>query len=167
MPELKSKMIDDVLNKFLADFECRAELGSDFCYWQDCNLIWYSLVVLKEDDEYFMENWHKFAPEMTIDPFLASLLHEVGHNETLHWLSEEEVCYCRDKKKEISCQLDSCALAEEKRNCYFQYFALPDEKLATDWAIDYIRNHTQQISDFWQKLQAAIMEFYKINNVGV
>ena len=165
--KLKTYMIDDVLNDFLADFECHAELGSDFCYWQDSNLIWYTPAVIDKDAEYFMEYWHSLAPEIIIDPFLASLLHEVGHNETLHWLTEDEVHYCEDEKTEISWQLGSCTSAKEQKDCYFQYFALPDEKEATNWAIDYVRNHTQQVSAFWQKLQAAIMEFYKINKIDL
>lgn len=168
MSELKTYMIDKILNEFLADFECRAELGSDFCYWDDCNLINYSLVMPQVGKDYFMENWHILAPEMTIDPFLASLLHEVAHSQTLHLLTEEEEQYCQKMKTILSSELVKREmLHQENRECYFTYFALPDEKLATDWAINYIRNHTQQISAFWQKLQTAIMEFYKINNVEV
>lgn len=149
MVKLKSKMINDVLNEFLANFECHAELGSDFCYWQSSNLIWYTPAIIDKDAKYFMEYWHSLAPEITINPFLASLLHEVGHNETLHWLTEEEVHYCEDEKVEISWRLDVCTSTEEQKNYYFQYFTLPDEKEATDWAIDYVRNHTQQIGAFW------------------
>lgn len=166
MSELKTYMIDKILNEFLADFECRAELGSDFCYWDDCNLINYSLVMQQEGEDYFMENWHNLAPEIVIDPFLASTLHEVGHSSTLHWLSEEENNYCRSEKDTLSQILATPNITEKQRKeCYFRYFALPDEAEATNWAIDYIRNHTQKIGAFWQRLQAAIMEFYQVNKI--
>lgn len=166
--ELKTYMIDKVLNEFLAEFDCVAEMGEDFAYWYTDDVITYTLAVPKKGTDYFMKNWHNLAPEMTIDPFLASIMHEVAHSTTLHLLTEEEEQYCQKIKAELYFHLELCKkMGEGIEECYFQYFALPDEKIATDWAIDYIRNHTQQISDFWQKLHAAIMEFYKVNNVEV
>lgn len=166
--ELKTYMIDKVLNEFLAEFGCVTEMGEDFAYYYEDDVITYTLAVPENGVDYFMENWHNLAPEMTIDPFLASIMHEVAHTQTLHLLTKEESDYCEKAKKELGLALELRAtLQQENKDCYFKYFALPDEKIATDWAIEYIRNHTQKISDFWQKLQAAIMEFYIVNNVEV
>ena len=167
MPELKTDMIDNILNEFLAEFDCTATMGSDFCYWPSKNLINYSVIAAAKDSDYFMENWHNLAPEMKIDPFLAALFHEVGHCMSEVMLTNEEELYSIDRRNQIAINLRALSAEdkEKERQYYYEYFALPEEALATNWAITYINTHQQKISAFWQKLQAAIMEFYKINNI--
>lgn len=167
MPELKTDMIDDILNEFLAEFDCTAAMGSDFCYWPSKNLINYSIIVAEKGTDYFMENWHNLTPEMKIDPFLAALMHEIGHYMSEGELTTEEEFYSIDRRHQIATDLRALSAEdkEKERQYYYEYFALPEEELATNWAITYIRTHQQKINAFWQKLQAAIMEFYKVNNI--
>lgn len=170
MKELKGvELIDNILNNFLIEFDAIAELGTDFCYWNADSTINYSLVISDNHNNYFMDNFNRLAPDITCDVFLISFLHELGHHETLHIFDDMDAAYCLDVKKDLSIKLkDVEGLDKEaEREIYQTYFDLPDEYEATMWAIEYIRENTEKIAEFWNKLQAAIMNFYKLNEVEV
>ena len=159
--------INNVLNEFLAEFDITAELGTDFAYWYASGKITYSLV-LPEGQDYFMNNFNRLAPDIKCDPFLASFLHEVGHNETLDWIEEAEEAYCDIMKKGLEKKLDKCIGDPKKKEELHQiYFDLPDEYEATMWAIEYMRENAEKVAEFWNKLQSAILEFYILNEVEV
>ena len=74
-------------------------------------------------------------------------------------LTEEEISYCRDEKKRI--------LSKESytKKDDFTYFNLPDEKIATEWGLDYMYNHAEEVALLWHKLQPLIQLFYKLNGI--
>lgn len=160
--------IDKILNDFLVEFDAVCEMGTDFCYWTSDSLIHYSLVVSDRHNTHFMNNFHKLAPDIKCDVFLASFLHELGHHETIHLIDELDEAYCRDFKEMLSERLENEKPTEENEaEIYQQYFDLPDEYEATMWAIEYIRENPEKIKNLWNKVKTAIMNFYIANNVEV
>lgn len=151
--------ITAILNDFLEQFGLTAEASEDFHYNFDKNIVGYSLLAPAEGVEYLTEFVKSIAPDITCDIFLLSLLHEIGHSETWETLEEEEEVVCRNTKFRISRMMDN-ASEELLKELYFTYFGLVDEYEATMWAINYMRKNVDMISNFWNKLQAEIIEFY-------
>ena len=154
------KEIDNIINEFLEPFELTAELGTDFdyCYFED--KIHYSLVISDTSSKLFMENAEKRFPNVHADIFLWSLLHEIGHSETLDDLDSKTEKLCIEIKNDLNEHTD---WPTETRHMI--YFDCPDEKAATDWAGEYMMNHNEEITIFWNKLKIALYNFYKLNEV--
>lgn len=151
------KRISRIINEFLKPFECTARMGTDFCYLYNKNLIFYSIVWMNNGAEDFLNSVLRLEPEVEADIFLWSLLHEVGHHETYDEISDEENDYCDDTKKKI----------EEGELPNELYYDMIDERLATEWAVEYANTHKEELKAFWEKLQPAIMDFYKLNKVEI
>lgn len=147
--------IDKIINKFLEPFECTARLSTDFGYYHTENLITYALVETEKGRASFMQSVERLKPTVTADVFLWSLLHEIGHHETMDYMTDKEEKLSNKIKEEV---------AQTKRP-YADYYNAPDEKLATTWAVEYAETHTEELLTFWNKLQKAIMDFYKENNI--
>lgn len=159
--------ITKIINDFLKPFDATAAMGSDFSYWYYDNKIQYTLVMPENSKDYFIENFHRLAPDINCDAFLISILHELGHHETLDLIDDKEYELCCDIKYELQEKIDGEVTEEEEAEIHQQYFNLPDEREATTWAINYIREHTEEVEKFWKKLSKAIMRFYKINKINI
>jgi hypothetical protein len=151
--------INNTINEFLKPFDLTAELGTDFDYCFFENKIHYALVVGDLASRLFLKNAESRFPDVHADVFLWSLLHEIGHSETIDDLEDETENLCR----EIKVHLYDNNLPIE--NIHEIYFNCPDEVAATDWAGEYLMSHSKEITVFWNKLQPLIERFYKINGV--
>jgi hypothetical protein len=154
--------INDIINEFLEPFELTAELGTDFdyCYFED--KIHYALAVGDVSSKLFLENAAARFPDIQADVFLWSLLHEVGHSETLDDLEDGVEELCMETKEELDAHVEDWSI--ESR--YQIYFNCPDEKAATDWAGNYMMENPEEIAAFWNTLQPALINFYKLNEVA-
>ena len=152
--------INNIINEFLKPFELIAELGTDFdyCFLED--KIHYTFVVGDTSSKLFIKNAEKRFPNVYADVFLWSLLHEVGHSETLDDLDDGVEELCMEIKKGLNEHTD---WSVEHR--HMVYFNCPDEVAATDWAGEYMMNHKDEITIFWNKLQPVIKKFYELNEV--
>lgn len=148
--------ITNILNKFLEPFEATAFAGTDFSYFYIDSSIEYTFVISERMDRLFMEYAKSIGLKTKIDIFLLSFLHELGHHETLDEIDDDDEEYSRLIKENLNSDNDD--------NCKI-YFALPDEKMATEWAINYINNNMDAIKNLWDQLQPAIMKFYAVNNI--
>lgn len=158
--------INSILNSFLEEWECTVSLDSDFAYYHSSNLITYSVVIADNfGDKLFMSLVNKLCPEIKGDIFLWSLLHELGHHETIDDLEDDEIAYCQDEKERITRELEKCMDAETGARIASQYYVLPDEYAATAWAADFVRHNVKKVEQLWNELQPAIMEFYSLNNI--
>ena len=94
----------------------------------------------KRTDKYFENFVKQLNPKCSkINPFLLSLLHEIGHIETY---TEEDM----DNKDAIyailKMQYDEEELSDEKLEEYCdKYFRIPLEQNATEWGINYALSH--------------------------
>lgn len=155
---LDTSTIDKVLNDFLEPFEATAEMGETFCYCLVFSTINYTL--RKEPEEkYFLDYVFSLAPDLKeYDGFLISFLHELGHHYTLDEFSEDEVNESLNAKCRISNEYEDGRVDLQE-----EYFNLPDEAAATNWAIEYIRSNREKIDEFWSKLLNVIVQFYEAN----
>ena len=160
--------IDTIINAFLAkiDSSLCAEIDTDFSYWYKPHKISYAIVIDEVSIKHFMNNFHRLAPDINCDPFLACLSHEIGHAQTCRLINEDEEIYCDNIKREINFEYCNNDVSDERDiELHQKYFDLPDEYVATMWAIEYIRNNVDAIAAFWNELQTAIKEFYQINGI--
>lgn len=151
--------IENILNNFLKEFDCEAEISSDFAYWSAKNLITVALTVSESNDRDFQEFCRKLEPSLRCDTFLLSFFHELGHHETIdEWEDDEYLDMMIQKEK-----INKMKVSQKEKN--FIYFNTPDEKRATEWGLTYIMNHSQEIALLWNNLQQAILKFYELNDI--
>lgn len=142
-----------VLDKFLEEFECTSVVDTEFYCLTISNVIAVSLVVSEEHSSTFMSRVNRLYPDIHADEFLWSFLHEVGHIETIDILDDNELDFSEDQKANEN-------ITDE------DYYELPDEFAATEWAANYMRKNTEKVAKFWNEVQSVIMNIYKINNIS-
>lgn len=151
----KAEKLTKILNDFLKPFNTSCYYGADFGYSPILRTIYYSLVMTDTGSKVFMEHFNSIAPDITCDVFLASFLHELGHHMTLSTFSEEEIDEYYDDVEYIRAHLEEGEFSDE------EYFNLPVEAAATNWAINFIRNNAFILAKLWTKVQSAILEIYE------
>ena len=150
----KTEKLTKILNDFIKPFHTACYYGADFGYSPILKEISYSLVMADKGTKAFMEHFNTLAPDITCDAFLVSFLHELGHHMTLSAFSEEEMDEYYDDVEYIRAHLEDGEFSDE------EYFNLPIEAAATNWAIDFIRNNASALAKWWTKVQSAILEIY-------
>lgn len=140
--------ITSILDRWLEanEFEVDTEVGLDFAYYYAQSKIVYSLVSTEKTDRLFMEFAKANGLEVDCGIFLLSFFHELGHHETIEEL---------DEKIENKCTKVKATLTDSEEDCK-KYFALADEIIATEWAINYINNNVDSIRELAEELQNAI-----------
>ena len=138
--------ITNILNNFLKQFDCTAKPGTDFACYTDSNTITYALVIADKYEKTFMDFTKRLFPNIRADPFLWSTMHEIGHIETENDFDEEdEIAYINAIKTVTTDE---------------EYYNIPQEYAATDWAGTFMETHEEEIKVFWNKLAPAIQNFY-------
>jgi hypothetical protein len=67
------------------------------------------------------------------------------------------------EKKLIDEEMQSAETREDARRIEWKYFNLPDEILATAWAVNYARKHPKKCAKMWRKCEKALHKFYAKN----
>lgn len=143
--------LNKTLNDFAEQFECSVTPDTDFfCYLAE-NRVTYALAVSEYGNKVFMNRVRRLYPDITADVFLWSFLHEIGHIETADDLS--------DREWRMILMLKEHELSHE------EYFELPDEYAATEWAANYMRKHEKEVAKFWCAVQQDIMDIYMLNGL--
>ena len=147
--------ITNALNAWLEKhgFTARADgLCTDFGYWIDKDTIDYSLTTTEK----IRDSWNSWIEEVgceyVIDFFYSAFLHELGHSETIDQLTDEEW------------EISSAALLDPSIT-YCEYYHLPRELAATQWAVDYINNHTREVTELIHTVEPALVNFVQLNNI--
>jgi len=141
-------------------FECNAEIGTDFSFWSDTDTISCALVINDTHMNLFQKVADELGIEYTCDNFLLSFFHELGHFETLDEINERTYKASQRKKA----KLETKEVYTEKD--YMTYYHLPEEIIATQWAVDFINENPNKVAKFWNGLQPLILKFYEVNNVN-
>ena len=97
-------------------------------------------------------------------PFVMSLLHEVGHHKNNDDVVGEVYDFCLAEKERIMYETMATDDEETAKALTWQYFNLPDEIMATAWAVNYARKHPKKIKKKWKKMRSALLDFYEKNN---
>jgi len=150
--------ITKILNEYCKQFDCVCEPSDDFYYFYDSSTVTFAFVTTEWIDKQFVKFYETLGLNVKCDTFLLSLFHEIGHHHTIEEVEEEDYIYSQDVKDWI----DEQEASEELLDMYFN---LPDEKIATQWAVDYINTHIDEVYNLWLRLQPAILDFYKKNKI--
>lgn len=142
--------------------ELSAEMGIEFDYVFTKNLVHYSLAIPQSQNdlwEEFLKDTFNF--DLGENVFLLSLLHEIGHHETMEDLTEFWDIDSLEKEV-IQYKVNNNL---EGKKPYFDYFNLPLEYAATEWAINYYNSNKQKLDKAFSILINNIRHFYKRNNI--
>lgn len=156
------------LNKaILAEVACFGIIEvdmQDWAYYHDDDSLTYTLLENRIEDIWFMQFAEKRFGYKPKNNFILSLFHELGHKNTLDEILESDFLedFCQEEKKRIEMKMQTAG-AKKSKKLEWQYFNLPDEIIATAWAIDYMKNHEDEICAMWNRIEKAIQDFYKKN----
>ena len=146
------KLIEDFIKSFgynpIEDEEFSMDTKSD--------LIFYTLdepenspanVALKR---YLKEEFH-----ISIPVLLFSILHEIGHFETLGEITQAEIDANNGYKEVITLAYSSY---KGNNDYYFfkAYWDLKMEYLANEWAVNFVKSNTEECAEFYGKLKKCI-----------
>lgn len=137
-------------------------IGADFCFWSDSDSVQFSPFMMNDCDNYwrqFLKNRFKLNIEMR-DMWIFSVLHEVGHYHTLDDVSDFNEKYSRVVKWVIEKPFVSST-----RLASMIYFALPDEIVATAWAVRFYKKHRLLCQRISEQAFGYIREFLDENGV--
>lgn len=98
-------------------------------------------------------------------PFVLSLLHEVGHHKANDEIEGAIYEFCIAEKERITKAMNEESDMDKCKELEYQYFNLPDEIMATQWAVNYAKAHPKKIKNMWNKMKQALFTFYTENGV--
>ena len=110
-------------------------------------LYWAPVTSVKDADS-FIEFCIHINPYVKADIFLLCLFHEIGHIKTQQ---------CAELYESASKVMKNYA----KRDRFYYYMA-PVERMATEWGLEYLEIHKQQVAEFWNEVHPALV---KLNNM--
>ena len=150
--------IYEITNTFTLKFGCRAMHGPQFMYCPGLDLIFYELDFSRRQASTrdFLDSVKRLKPEIKLNSFVWSLLHELGHHATNDDLTEEEERYCDRKRARVA-----------RTKAKHPYYRLPDEVMATTWAVEYANTHKEEVLEFSEKLLAVLSEARGTVVVGI
>lgn len=137
------------------DFE-DVDIHTDFECYPTSNEVFIALVVSSKGVNDFMDNIYNKTKVRDISEFSWAILHEVGHCETWHKMNKRTINKCRHIKRKISRR------SIDERI----YYNLTDERIATEWAIDYIEKNHDLVKKFDDEVLKLIKDFYLKNNLN-
>lgn len=125
----------------LFDEEWTVALGADFDCLNDECLIHYAIAMSDDGATSFRTDFVKRFPACSdFDIFTLSFLHEVGHCET-------EIDMVNDVK-----QRNAIQKMTDKVKAFQAYYALHNERIATDWAGEYLTAHHDTMKAWEEKI---------------
>ena len=143
--------INEIIAEFCGKFGCRVSRQGEFCYLHYIDMVCYELDfgrICRMNRE-FMASVKRWKPQIKLNVFVWSLLHELGHHMTWDDFDDEE--YDRIYKKKGRIMGTKATLP---------YYRLPDEVAATKWAVEYANTHKEEVKDFWEKVYAEANELF-------
>ena len=154
-----NKIVTTELRKFGID---KATLDVAFEYSYEKNRVHYCIKKSFDDDYFdaFLKDRFDFDD---FAPFTLSLLHEVGHYKNNDDIIDDVYAFCLGEKYKIQSDIMDTEDDARLKNLYYRYFSLPDEIMATAWAINYAKSHSKEVKDLEKKFTNAIKKYIKDN----
>ena len=157
------KVLNKAITKELSAFGIKKAVCTDeYSYLFDKKMVTYKLTEGTVEDKWFTKFIKERFDYDVRYPFIISLLHEVGHHKVNDDISGEVYEFCMAEKARIQEEMLT-AVGKESKKLEWQYFNLPDEIMATKWAVDYAKKHPKKVKKMWKNSQKALMDFYKKN----
>lgn len=161
------KDIQNKIDSFLKPFGLTSRMELDFGYYYRDDLVAYSFVITDKADRYFqktLRDIHHFYTNLdSVDLFIMSILHEVGHSQTVDDISSLQWSRLNLTKFLI----EKCYRLTRSNRIYERYFYCLDEVLATSWAVEYWNTHPATIFALKHSLAPLIKRFYELNEVFI
>lgn len=154
----KLKGTEKLLRKIQANIKTttginiKIKLGEEFCLYPFKNTITFPPFLYDDEIEVDKQwcDWIQTNFQIKICPqkiYYLSFLHEIGHIFTLYNLTDEE----RDDPDYLTDLIE--------------YWNTRREKIATEWAVNFIKNNPIKFNNFINKINKALTIFYKINQL--
>ena len=141
-----------------------AVLGTEYSYVLNDSHITYKITEGDIEDLWMAEFVaERFGYEVK-NIFIFSLLHEVGHHLANDEIVDAIADFCDNEKIRIGEEMEENAGDMDiQKKLEWQYFNLPDEIMATQWAVNYAKAHPRKVNKMWKECEKAFHEFYKKN----
>lgn len=140
----KSKKLTKIFKKFDID---KVKKGTEFAYVYEDNTILYTTDTCEVDEFFssFLKDRFDYDDKY---PFAMSLLHEVGHHVNNDEIVDNIYAFCIAEKYKISKAVEKVSDSDLERykELNYQYFNLPDEIMATAWAVQYAKKHPKKLA---------------------
>ena len=137
-----NEVVRDFVKSINEEYDCR--MGIEFCVYLEENMIEWSILYVENGGEAFYENFiSRFPKARGFNLFTLSVLHEIGHLET-EWDMEDET-YLRNTD-----------IMDDET-----YFNLHDERIATDWAGEWIEDNFDEAFAIDDKFNEILSSFFE------
>lgn len=138
-------------------FDCSARLGSSFLYEPDEHFIAIPRFYRPKNieiDAVFMAFLRENGLKVDFDSVTLSVLHELGHAETLlYYFTDEEILNDMLLKEVIS--YSDCPYEDDLR----AYWSIPTEYIANKFAIEYANNFPKEVQEL-EDILSTTMEVW-------
>lgn len=156
------EMVDD----FLAPFGLDSDYDADFSYDIEEERVYFSILVAERSDRLFKEYIKKTFNFDVPSIFMISLLHEVGHAETIKDITFKQFKKDLKAKNLLIERLEAISKDDPTYDAIFsEYFDLGVEKVATQWAVNYYKENKKRCDDFYFIFEDALKAEYKRINL--
>ena len=144
-----------------------AKLSDEYAYYCEDESISYKLSYGAVEDEWcneFLEERFGYKCKGNAESFVLSILHEVGHHKANDEIEGAIFDFCNAEKERIDREMQD-ADEDYSKVLEWQYFNLPDEIMATQWAVNYAKSHPRKVKKMMERMRASLMEFYMANGL--
>ena len=131
-----NKKIVKAINKWLKKYgfstTCDMDKDEDMSYYSEEDMIILPAEYDNEPDRLFKKCLRGLGMKTNFDMTTLSILHELGHAQTLPLMTEEESDLCDGIKREYAVTID-----EDSDDYHLEYWKVKDELMANKWAVMY------------------------------
>lgn len=144
----------------------KVKFGNEFCYDYESDTITYDVKPALTDALFsqFLLDRFDYVDKY---PFVMSLLHEIGHAKNNDDIDGDVYAFCLGEKYKIQIAINNADDTDDARikNLYYRYFSLPDEIMATAWAVNYVKKNKKQIKEMNKIITQAVNEYNKTHKM--
>ena len=136
--------------------------GEDFCYYSEKYVVQWGMLLNDEQENMYAQFMYEYGLECEVNPFVISLLHEVGHFMTLHMIKDEIVVWDALEK-----HLMAGADTPITINSHYHYWELDTEFAANMWVIEWVKNHPAELQELRNLCEEYCNEIFSNTEVMV
>lgn len=129
--------------------------GEEFCYYPEWHAVQWGIFMNNEQENMFAQFMYEYGLKENINPFVISLLHEVGHYMTLHQFNEVDVNLDHAAKQVAAGAANGITI-----DTHYWYWELPTEFAANMWAIEWANTHPTELQELHHFCEERITEMF-------
>ena len=151
---MKTSTLDKHITKYCKKFGIKKVISSnEFAYTPNNETITYTMYIYDNDLNFVKLVNRKYSCNIQPLYFIFCLLHEIGHHMTFENLTAEDI------QNDLICRQVIIPNIEDEERQGQAYINLFAERLATEWALNYIQTHFEECVKI-QKRFLRIMAHY-------